>query len=1080
MNWKVASALVALSFVPSSLLAVRFEGETTKPSHNDPKYMRDYFAPQPDWVPATQIPHYNLNVRTPEITWVKYKGAYAPGLRIRPIDPKWIKKEAEFGLLRGGEKAHIFDEALEADASYRTVSVREMNEVNDFTNLTFKVKADVKNTDAELVIKLHGPGLTFMTSECKDVKTEADGVKAYNFPVETKSRSKVSGIDIMVSPIKGKIEDAKQDITIFDFHFNRRAAHPFIKGIAPREFVKADSGDKIGDIYEYLSSGVAEGDSKALPVTGWAPALSDKDGGVVATTVKEKIGGVEVDALRIEWTKATKEKQSHARIKVPFVNNAMDFNTLSFLYKIEVPEGLPVCEGLELSRIPQYFYFDKYLDNPGISFGAAGDRWDYNIWSVTRTHLSQGKRASDKVPEGWKFFAFDMVNDDPTGNKGFSMDKITSYDITLRNALIPDGKKVVFTIALPKVTRGLIYTGGDMALTKKFNEWKKNYEPMPYKEALKQRPYEKGLMSEPLPVMKDRIADIEIINSPYDHGSNEARAYSANFLAQYLTRVLNPLNTIPVLSAATTNDNVKIHLGLLPPKVSEALPEEERTKRTAALKVVKGTPGYHIFTVGKNIYICGGEFGRRRFDKGIMNGVLDFIEYNLGVIFPREYSTKGKYADKMPLDVILPKEMYTDFSFTWGDDYTNVPVMNDWGFSYGSEKFAYLNRTSYFGCWYSQEAINFASYRAYCANHWFAFGAFNPTNHADNTLWGRRKDGTPYAPGCYSGSPCFVRVIDAAKDDFLAQKFVTINNKITKHAGRNMARFNDDSMPVWIEDTWNTCECSECLSPLRLPDGTLIDNTDPDFKTEWTIVNATAYNQMVRVYANRAAELNYLIYFYTIPVPRTPVTKYIRAHFCPFVRADYDQPIYAPVNDKFWRIITQWGQVARTVGVSDYFLGGNFRPSADVQAADLCAMKEVGVKWFGQETENKDSSFTEMWVAQRMIWEPQWEPDALRAYYCDKVYGKGGEDVYNFYAKLRKMRYGEYRNVDFEDWAEMGHLALKSPATKSRYDNLAEELTAHLDRAAKKTKGDFIANTYVEKVRKAWAEYLIDATKEVK
>ncbi len=1077
MNSKLFGALMALAIAPAALMAVSFEGQTTLPSYNDPTFMRDYFAPQPDWVPMTQIPQYNRNVRTPEITWVKYKGSYAPALRIRPIDPKWIEKEIEFGLIQYPQKAG-YDEALEANANYRTVIVREMNEVNDFTNLTFKVKSEVKNTDAELVIKVHGPGLTFKTAECKDVKTEADGVKVYNFPVETKLRNKISGIDITVSPIKGKIEDAVQDITIFDFCFNRREAHPFVKGIAPRTFVRSECGDEVADIFDYIAK--SGDDSKALPVTGWAPVDPVKDSGVKVTTVKEKINGEDVDALRIEWTTPTAEinpktnlpKQRGARVAVPFANNALDFNTLSFLYKIEVSDGLPVCDHLELSRIPQYFYFDQYLDNPGVSFAADCDRFNWNFHAVTRSHLSQGKRTGKNVPNGWRFYAFDMVNDDPTGNKGFTFDKITSYEFTLQNSLIPAGKKVVFTIALPRVTRGLVYTGGDMALNKKFTEWKESYEPMPYKEALKQRPYKEGLMSEALPVMKDRIADLEIICSPYDRSSNEARDFSAKFLADNLSRVLTPLNTIRVLHAPSTNDNVKIFLGLLPPKVAS---EEAAAKIKEYGKRLAGTPGYYIMREGKKIYINGGAFGRRRYDKGIMNGVLDFLEYNFGIIFPREVVTRGKKTDNMAFDVIYPKERYEDYAFTWGEDYINIPIMNDWGFSYGSEKFAYLNRTSYFGCWYSQEAHNFASYRAYGANHWFGFGAGK-----DKELWGRRKDGTPYQPGCYTGSPCFVRVIDAGKNAFLAGKFVTVNDKTVARAGRGMARFNDDSMPVWIEDTWNTCECEECLAPFRMPDGSLIENTDPNFKTEWTIVNATAYNQMVRVYANRAAELNYLIYFYTIPVPRTPLTKYVRAHFCPYVRADYDQPIFAPVNDKFWRIITQWGQVARTVGVSDYFLGGNFRPSADVQQADLRAMREVGVKWFGQETESKDSSFTEMWVAQRMIWEPQWNPDALRAYYCEKVFGEGGEDIYNFYAKLRKMRYEENRNVDFEDWAEMGHLALNTPASKSKYDNLAEELTALLDRATKKTKNDRVASFFVEKVSSAWADYLKDAVKEIK
>ncbi len=1077
MNSKTKTfiALCALSLVPASVFAYRFEGKPTLPAFAEEKYTHSYFAPSPDWVPVQPIAYYTQNVRAPQIVWVKYKGAYAPGLRIRPIEQKWLAKQEEFGLLRYNAERRKFSEAGEKDEINRTIAVGEMSEEADFTELSFKVKADVKNTDAELLVTAVGLDLTFKTAECKDVKTEADGVKVYTFPVKVNPRKKLSGLRITVSPIKGKLEDAKQEITIFDFHFKRSKPHTYVKSIAPREFIKKDSGEKVGDIYEYLSKAPAA-DSKAVPVKGWFVPEPEKNTGVKISTVKEKLNGQELDALRIEWTTPTAEKQRYSRIKVPFNINALDYSVLSFLYKFDIDEGVPVRGDKKLSRIPQYLFIDNFGDNPGISFGASGDRFDYNIWAVTRSHIHAGKRTSAGIPKGWNFFAFDMVHDDPTGNKGFSLDKITSCDITLRNAVIPAGKKVVMTIILPKFTKGLMYTGGDMELYRQFAKWKEEYKPLPYKEALKIPYFKDGMLKEPIPVMKDRMLNLEII-----HGVRNN--FSARFLEKYLTRILNPLNGIPIYwQKGSKQDNVKIYLG-----TTVGMSKELAAKVTPQIKSLNGTPGYLICAEGKNIYIVGGDMGRDQREKGTLNGVLDFLEYNLGLMFPRARMTRGANPDTAILEEIIPNKIHTDYAFTWGNR-LHKPEMKYWGFSNGNEQYSYLNRASYWGCWYNPDIVaDFAAYRSYSANHWFGFGATKrlPDGKFDQSAWGRRKDGTPYQPGCYTGSPCLVRVIDAGKDDFLNDKFFIINYKQIRWAGRNMARFNDDSAPVWIEDTWNTCECSECLSPFRLPDGTLITTSDPDYKAEWHIVNATAYNQMVRVYANRNMELNYLIYFFTIPVPRTPLTKYMRAHFCPYVRADYDQPIYAPVNDKFWRIITQWAAVSRTMGVSDYFLGGWFRPSADVQSAEMQAMSAVGVKWFGQETETNDASVPEMWVSNRMIWEPQWDPDALRAYYCSKVYGAGGEDVYNFYAKLRRMRYDENRGVDFEDYAEMGFLAMKTPATKTgvfgkKYASLAEELTADLERAAEKTENDPVAKFFVEKVRKAWDIYLEKAKAPIK
>ena len=1107
-TWMMSAAFLLAAAMTTGICAEPEPkyGDPVLPAYDDPKYIRDYYAPPPDWVPVNSILNYTLHTRVPEVVWVKHQGSYGPGLRISLIPRKRLEQTVKFvGTRIRGDKMYQWNPESETKEENRTVFVDKLKVENDFTALVFKVKANVKNASANL--EIHGNGIPrFKTAECKDVKEEENGVKVYTFPIEpSKGKNILHSLSITVDPIAGDGKDVVQDITIFDFHFKRAKAHCDIKQIEPRKFVKDSDGSEIKDIYEYISA--ADADSKALPVKGWQIAESKvkalktqggqilpganatkenpgeevsipmKDTGVKIENAVEKINGKDHDVLRITWTKPTRDKQRIARVLVPFKNNALEYNTLSFLYKIEMSDGLLSCENVKLSRIPQYFYFDKYLDNPGISFAAETDRFNWNVWSVTRSHLSQGKRTSAKLPEGWKFFAFDMYNDDPTGNKGFTFDKITSYEITLKNMYIPEGKQVVFTIAMPKVTKGITYAGGDMALNKKFMEWKKNHKPLPYKEAVSQaRPFDKGKLAQPLPIMKDRIIDMEIIWTYDLNYDRKARQFAAELLRDYITRALNPRNEIPIYHGkGTEKDNVKIYLGL-----PGTLDKDVNAKALAQRKALGNTPGYFIINHGKNFYIGGGDFDRVKGDKGVMNGVLDFLEYNFGVMFPRWINAKkSRYgeADDLHVKQLLPKEVFTDFSLTWGSEYMNIPALKWWGFSNGGvEEYPYNNRASYHGCWYKPVALKYSSYRAMSANHWFGFGHRN-----DKKNWGTNAKGEKYRPGCYTGSPCLVNIIESGKEAFFESKLTgvegTLLDSVGRVANRKYLYINDDSVSCWIEDTWNTCQCKECLSPFRLPDGTLITKDDPDFQGEWHIVNATAYNQMVRVYANRNMEVNYLIYFFTIPVPRTPVTRYVRAHFCPYVRCDYDRPIYAPVNDKFWRIITQWGNVARTFGVSDYYLGGHFRPSADVQTYDINAMRKVGVVWFGQETESRNGSFGETWAAQRMIWEPTWNPDALRAYYSSKVYGKAAEDVYTFYAKLRALRYSEHRDVDFEDWAEMGYLALHTPASAgTKYANLAEELTALIEGAVKKAD-DPIDRQYVTFVRDYWLDYLEKAKK---
>ena len=1071
---KKDTAIFAAAAIGAALCARSTTAAIEPPSYDDPKYVRDWYAPPPDWVPFAAIPHYTGNTRTPEVVWVEYKGSWGPGLRMRPIPQKWLDKIVESGLSRIPAKERPFNPEREKNEAARRIVVEQLpipREWSDaFTNLSFRVKADVKNAGSGVAVRIDGIG-TFKTSECADVIREGD-VTTYSFPISGR-RNGVSSFWITVDPIEGPLEEARQEITVFDLCIRMDKAFAPFKSPAPRVFIEAD-GTEVTNVWERLEA-AAPADVKELPVAGWAPRTTN-DTGVVTEVVREKVGGEVRDCLRITWTKPTRDKQRYAVVKVPFAVDAREWNTLSFLYRMETPARLEKSEGRTLSRMPQYFLFDKYVDNPGISFAASVDRADWNQWGVTRQHLSSGRRPEAKTPAGWKAFACDMVHDDPTGNKWFTLDKIDSYEITLKNALLEDGEKAVLTIALPRLTRGLMLRGGDMALWQEFRKWKKAYKPRPYREAVKDNPFAQARLAKPLPALRGRLATFEIVKTDTDCLNKVGRAYAAELLKRELTRILTPLNEIPVLGAATTNDNVKLFLGL-PKNAPKAIVDEVAAWR----KANAGTPATLILNDGRNFYFAGAtDFQTVGQDKGIVDGVLDFLEGNFGLIWARPVRDRGlgsgakTPADAVRYNALYPEKTMTAADFTWGSRWEVRPAMQWWGLGPGNETFAYLNRQSFFGCWYGLPGIQFSAYRTWAANHWFGFGG----GRDENEKWGMNAKGQRLRPGCYTSTPCLIKVLEDGKHDFLAGKYVPCAEGVPKGVFY-YSRLSDDAMPCWIEDTWNTCQCPECLKPFRLPDGSLITKNDPDFKTEAHFVNANAYNQMVRVYANRNAQLNYLVYFYTLPVPRTPVTRYLRPHFCPYVRVNYDIPIYAPVNDKFWRTIVQWGQVARSLAVSEYYLGGNFRPRADVQAFDVKALREAGVQFYGQETEFLEGSVPEMWVASRKLYMPDWDVDAIRAYYCSRVFGAAAEDLYDFYAKIRVLRYSECRDTEFEEtgWSELGELALRTPS--KGHANLGEELDALLHRAEKKTRGDARAHFHVGRILEFWDWYYANAARKL-
>ena len=1030
-------------------------GLVAAPTYEDPKYLRDWYAPPPDWTPVAVPHHFTANTRVSETVWVEYKGSYGPGIRITPIAADWFDKIVKEGISRVREQDRPFSLDREKNESVRAVTIDRlfvpMEVSSEFTNLTFRVKSSVRNAGANFVVKFGGVG-DFATAACKDVTREGD-VTTYSFPIEKRRRG-ANSIRIVVDPATAA--DFKQEITVFDLHVKCAKKYVPFKSPAPRQFVE---------------TGAVE--TRALPVRGWAPKAGDVGKGVKTETVTEKVGDETLECLRITWTNGG-TKRTTGVAKLPFAVNALDWNTLSFLYKVEVvgTGKYERCEGKRLNKIPQYFMFNKYIDNVGVSFASDADCYDWNDCGVTRTYLSEGRLNGGPAPKGWTAFKCDLVNDDPVGNKWFSLDKITSYEFTLKNQLLAPGDKVVFTVAKPTLTKGLVFSGGDMKLWEEFKDWKANHKVKPYGEAVKNDPFARGRLAEKVPLMRERIVNAEIVLTPFGQRNAVGRRFAAKLLRDELTRILQPVNEIPILEQKTgsTNDNVKLFLG-----VPADAPQTVKDFVASAQRQHKGENLTIVASAGKNFYFAGSpDFKTVGEDKGVMNGILDFLEGNFGLLWPRQGD--GRKRDVLSFKKLYPEACGDDADLTWGVNWVVRPRIDNWGLSNGSEEYSYFNRANYFGCWYGPAAFDYSSYRVYAANHWFGFGGGNTENEKWPLVKGKR-----LRPGCFTSTPCLIKVLEDGKREYLEDHLV----KALPHLPDGSAyykRYNDDSVACWIEDTWQTCECAECRKPFRLPDGSLITTDDPDFHAEATFVNANAYLQMVRTYFNRDAELNYLIYFYTIPVPRTPVSRYVRAHFCPYVRVNYDIPIYAPVNDKFWRVIVQWGQVARSMGVSEYFLGGNFRPSADVQAFDLAAYRQVGVKFFGQETENLEGSVAEMWCANRSIYLGDCDPDDVRAYYCRNVYGAGAELMYDFFAKLRALRYTEHRDTDFEEtgWSELGRLAIKTPSEKWGCDNLGEELDKLIEKAWEKTDGDVRAHFYVGKVREFWKWYYANAQKECK
>ena len=144
---------VSIAMSTSLFAAPALKNKAAEPSEElgtmpEKEYVTAYYSLPVDAVPKTPVAQYTLNTRVNEYHWLKYEGAYALALRIRPIDVAVIEKEIAVGLVdtNKNKAALSFSPAAEKKTDVRTIVVDRLNlRADDFTGLVFKVRAKVKN-----------------------------------------------------------------------------------------------------------------------------------------------------------------------------------------------------------------------------------------------------------------------------------------------------------------------------------------------------------------------------------------------------------------------------------------------------------------------------------------------------------------------------------------------------------------------------------------------------------------------------------------------------------------------------------------------------------------------------------------------------------------------------------------------------------------------------------------------------------------------------------------------------------------------------------------------------------------------
>ena len=241
-----------------------------------------------------------------------------------------------------------------------------------------------------------------------------------------------------------------------------------------------------------------------------------------------------------------------------------------------------------------------------------------------------------------------------------------------------------------------------------------------------------------------------------------------------------------------------------------------------------------------------------------------------------------------------------------------------------------------------------------------------------------------------------------------------------------------------MEDSNITCECENCLKPISLPDGTVLAEDDPAFKSTRFFI---FFNKVARHLAKIRPDLKILQFAYlhlAIP-PKIPVERNVILKFCPYPRNMRESVFEGPSNRK-WRDRME-GWLENTPGMywREYYFCQCImypRPIADTAAVDLRRISEKGVRYvytdcparsgdgdtvitmyslFRPAREFFDMCAMEAWTVQKLFWDPSSDPETLRTDFLRRTFGPAASHVAEFYRLLRDSWYTETIPSSYSD-----------------------------------------------------------------
>ncbi|MBE6598429.1 MAG: DUF4838 domain-containing protein [Ruminococcaceae bacterium] len=421
-----------------------------------------------------------------------------------------------------------------------------------------------------------------------------------------------------------------------------------------------------------------------------------------------------------------------------------------------------------------------------------------------------------------------------------------------------------------------------------------------------------------------------------------------------------------------------------------------------------GSDGFAIRMTDDTLYIFGAT------PRGAMNGVYDFIEENMGVMWVRANEENGLLYDAMPTITVTKKDYHEKSPFEtrgWHlcgegqnrESHSDPATETMMSRNKLNAKFAELNCNEHL--WSFYESIGLSPFNlGHNLRYWVLTSPIYDPECTE--YWNTDEFGKPYPYDTTDASK-------SAQINFWSELTLeTVKASVLNYLANNDTK----TISVGIEDNILCTNEPWSSEPFEYAEGQFVE---PGDRAYISTVFFTFLNRIAEAVAEEYPDvtINTFAYWLVEEPPLCKLADNVDLVIAPILE-DMSSPINDPENANnvpIYGIMEKWKEVDNDIIVYNYYgssaaLNRYERPIWYRMQEDFRYYTSVGFNGLMPEgvTDAMGSEMTwninalTFWLYSKLAWNPEEDVDALIVEFCDKYYGSASGHMQEYYRLLTK------------------------------------------------------------------------------